>query len=58
MTVLSLLPETKYLPLGENATAMISVLDLCSVVATLNASTLLSLIVLSELLEAKYLPSG
>jgi hypothetical protein len=58
LTVLSALPEAKYLPSGENATEVTSLLWPCSVVTSFYESTLQSLIVLSLLPEAKYLPSG
>jgi hypothetical protein len=58
LTVLSQLPEAKYLPSGENATELTSKLWPCSVVIYFFDSTLHSLTVLAWLLEAKYLPSG
>ncbi len=58
LTVLSALPEAKYLLSGENATELTSELWPCSVLTLFCDSTLQSLTVLSELPEAKYLPSG
>jgi hypothetical protein len=58
LTVLSLLPEAKYLPSGENTTEQTSELWPRSVVTSFYDSTLQSFTVLSELPEAKYLPSG
>jgi hypothetical protein len=58
LTVLSPLPEAKYLPSGENATDHTDELWSCSVVTSFCDSKLQSLTVLSALPEAKYLPSG
>ncbi len=58
LTVLSSLPEAKYLPSGENAREVTDLLWPYSVVTTFCDSTLQSLTVLSKLPEAKYLPSG
>jgi hypothetical protein len=58
LTVLSALPEAKYLPSGENATEQTYELWPCSVVTSFCNSTLQSLTVLSSLPEAKCLPSG
>jgi hypothetical protein len=57
-TVLSELPDAKYLPSGENAIELTHELWPCSVVTSFCDSTLQSLTVLSQLPEAKYLPSG
>jgi hypothetical protein len=56
--VLSVLPEAKYLPSGENATELTYQLWPRSLVTSFCDSTLQSLTVLSSLPEAKYLPSG
>jgi hypothetical protein len=58
LTVLSALPEAKYLPSGENATERTDELWPCRVVTSFCDFTLQSLTVLSKLPEAKYLPSG
>jgi hypothetical protein len=58
LTVLSWLPEAKYLPSGENATELTEYLWSFNVVTSFFDSTLHSLIALSSLPEAKYLPSG
>jgi hypothetical protein len=57
LTVLSELPEAKYLPSGENVTKLTYKLCPRSVVTSFCDSTLQSLTVLSELPEAKYFPS-
>ncbi len=57
LTVLSELPEAKYLPSGENVTEKTVLSCPCSVVTSFCNSTLQSLTVLSKLPEAKYLPS-
>jgi hypothetical protein len=67
LTVLSQLPEAKYLPYGENATELTYRLWPCSLVTSFCDSTHQSLTVSSflqevkkllPLPEAKYLPSG
>ncbi len=58
LTVLSALPEAKYLPSGENATETTDLLWPCSVVSCFFNYTLQNLTVLSLLVEAKYFPSG
>jgi hypothetical protein len=58
LTVLSWLPQAKYLPSGENATERTDELWPCSVVISFFDYMFQSLTVLSSLPEAKYLPSG
>jgi hypothetical protein len=58
LTVLSQLPEAKYLPSGENATEVTGSLWPRSVVTSFFDYMFQSLTVLSKLPETKYLPSG
>ncbi len=58
LTVLSALPEAKYLPSGENAIELTHSLCSCSVFSNFCDFTLHRLIFLPWLPEAKYLPSG
>jgi hypothetical protein len=58
LTVLSALPEAKYLPSGENATERTDSSCPRSVVTSFFDYMFQSLTVLSLLPEAKYLPSG
>jgi hypothetical protein len=58
LTVLSSLPEAKYLPSGDSATEKTPKLCPYKVVTSFRYSMIQSLILLSWLPEAKYLPSG
>jgi hypothetical protein len=58
LTVLSQLPEAKYLPSGENATEQTCELWPRNVATSFFDYMFQSLTVLSKLPEAKYLPSG